>query len=163
VNAGQLPAWFEANKKPVLGVAAAGVAGLALMRARKRTAGATAGGLSSPAVDTALATGPAIAGTVPYDSSAIDGYNDLQNQIYKLTDQQQQQSPVPVPEYKPGFYQNLGSGRIYQLDASGNADWLSPSEFKSLGGNAKNVTKVAKDNTFWTSVTRVDPKEKTTA
>lgn len=88
MNAGQLSAWFEQNKTVALGVAAAGVAGLALLQRRKSSGGAATGataGASVPGTSPAagvVPTGGSLGGT--YDSSTSDLYNALQPQLEQI-------------------------------------------------------------------------------
>jgi hypothetical protein len=113
VNPGQLSAWFAQNQKAVLGVGAAAVVGVGVMRARKKSAGAAAGGAgATPTAGTAFATGPAIAGTqTPYDSSVVDGYNDLQSQIYGLSDKLNAPMPVPAAPIASTLFSPQGTGQ----------------------------------------------------
>jgi hypothetical protein len=96
VNSAQLSAWVAQNKVAVLGVAGAGAVGLGLQARKKKAAGDT-GGIAK---DTALTSGAAVAGTVPYDSSASDAYNALMpaiQHLYDLYDQQQGDTGTPIP------------------------------------------------------------------
>jgi hypothetical protein len=159
VNAAQLSAWAEANRKPLLAAGAAGAVGLGLLQARRKnpTTGGDPGPLRPAAGGgpSAFSTGPAFAGTVPYDSGAYDSYNDLQNQITRLYDQVEEKAPIPLP-VQEGFYRNPADGAIYEVDGKGNRDWLSPKEWASIG-KARNyeTTPVAADAAWWQATTPV--------
>lgn len=165
----QLQQLFEQHKPAVLGVAAAGVAGAALLHRRKAGEAATprtsSGTLANP--NPAAAVVPGNGGG--YDSSAYDVYNALQSQLGPLLDQARQSTggapgggintapaPVASPLFKPGFYRSPADGAIYQVDAAGKRDWLTPAEWKSLGAAGKySTTPVATDSAFFTSTTAV--------
>jgi hypothetical protein len=143
VNAAQLQAWFTANQKPILGVAAAGAVGFGVLRARKRTA-AAAGGAGVPGASTAgsaFASGPAIAGTTtPYDSSVMDVYNGLQDQIDGITTKMT--APLPVPSapvastlFAPsgtGNYVRLQNGVVGEVESDGSIFGLGWNQWKPL-------------------------------
>jgi hypothetical protein len=123
VNAAQLQAWFAANQKPVLGVAAAGAVGLGVLRARKRSAaggGASGRGAVPATAGTAFATGPAIAGTAtPYDSSVLDAYNGLQEQLDGITNRLTAPLPVPEAPVASKLFAPQGTGNYVHFDGIG--------------------------------------------
>lgn len=96
MNTAQLSAWVHQNQKPLAVAGAVVVGGLGLMKARASKAAAAGGAGGAAPLGTAFAAGPAVAGTVPYDSTASDVYNALESQ---LTDLQNTLAapPIPVP------------------------------------------------------------------
>ena len=162
MNGAQINAWFDKNKKPALAVGAVVAGGLGLMTARRKasqpdgeTPPASLASAGSPGAIGARMTGTVpVAGYAAYDSSASDGYNALQPQIERLGQMiQQQNTPIPV-SVAPGFYGRAGGTGIYQVDERGNRDWLGMDEYVALGA-PQNVTKVARDSSFWTNTTPV--------
>lgn len=157
MNPARLRAFFAANKLPILGTAAAGVTGLALLNRRKASGGAQATGVGGSPAGTIPAAAVVPGGGGGYDSSAYDVYSALQSQLAPILEQQRKANsvtvaPAPVASsmFKPGFYQASGSKGIYLLDSAGNRDLLgSMREFYELGGSVKNVTKISKDSTFF--------------
>lgn len=136
MNLGQLQAYVEQHKPAVLGVAAAGVTGLALLQRRKRSGGAGATGTTKQPAGTipAAAVVPSQQTGSTYDSSAFDVYNAMSGQLAKLSEQVQQTSdgsgsgitsaPAPVastllaPTYS-GNYFGMGSG-IGEIESDGS-------------------------------------------
>jgi hypothetical protein len=168
VNLASLEQTFRANRGPILGVAAAGVAGLALLR-RKRAGGNTAAPLSPGA---SYSAGAQIAGTTGgvYDSSASDVYGVVGPQLEALSKQlnavasakpKPAPTPVPkttVPKVNPGYYQVAGGTTVYYVSASGARDWITPTEGKALfptTASKKKITQVAVDNGLWKKTTLV--------
>lgn len=157
MNAGQLQAYAVKHKPVVLGVAAAGVAGLALLQ-RRKSAAAPAG---SPANTRPAGTIPAAA-VVPsqqiastYDSSAYDVYNALSGQLGKLSEQVQQTSGTPVtsapaPLASSLFAPNMtgqyvaytgngsaGANGIYEVESDGSLYHLDmPEWLKIIASNS---------------------------
>lgn len=152
MNVGQVSAWVEQNKVAVIGVAGAGAIALGL-RARKGK-GDVGGGGGTVAMDTtALAAGPAIAGTVPYNSSSTDAYNSLMPAIQKLYEMQETaNTPAPLPDFSPGLYQMAGGDGIYELRSDGTLDWLTKWEWDAMRGEDGKypaVEKAAADSRLW--------------
>ena len=153
MNAGQLQAYVEQHKPVVLGVAAAGVAGLALLR-RKRAASA---GATGPATSQPAGTIPAAA-VVPsqqtastYDSSAYDVYNALSGQLEQMRQTvgtpAATQAPKPIAStlFAPsgtGNYVRYKNGTIGEVESDGSIYGIAPGEIWNV---ANGYTQLAPD------------------
>jgi hypothetical protein len=100
-----LGAMFAAHKPVVLGVAAAGVVGLALLK--KKGAGSSSSSTSSPAGTipaTGVVSSGSVQGTYP-DTTATDVYNSLQPTLAQILNQQANQTSAgnshPLSAPKP--------------------------------------------------------------
>jgi hypothetical protein len=163
VNAGQLQAWFSQNQKPVLGVAAAGAVGLGVLRARRAKAAAGGSPTGGSSAGTAFATGPAVAGTTtPYDSSVVDGYNALQDQLYALNDRLNTPTPVPAaPKASKMFAPDPGNtnwivmpnGVNGQVQDDGSVFGATATQFFASGGQLEQRSPVS-NNLDWYSTER---------
>lgn len=150
MNAEQVSAYVEAHKPVVLGTAAAGVLGLALLQRKKKAATPAAAG--GPVTVQPTGTIPAAA-VVPsqqtastYDSSAYDVYNALSGQLEQLRQTTGGGStpvtaPTPVASSlfapnRTGQYVSYrapgaSSNAIYEVESDGSlynlgmADWTS--------------------------------------
>lgn len=161
MNTAQLQAWFTANQKPILGVAAAGAVVLGVRRSRKKAA--AAGGASSSGVPagTAFATGPAIAGTTtPYDNSYVDGINSLQQQIYGITDKLAAPVPVPAapaaskmfaPDPSNKNWILLPNGVNAQVQQDGSLFGATAQQFFAAGGQLDQRSPVATDLSWYST------------
>jgi hypothetical protein len=165
VNLGQLSGYVQNNKPVVLGVAAAGVAGLALLQRRKAGAGPAATVSSGRPAGTipAAAVVPSQQTASTYDSSAYDVYNALTGQLGALAEQVRQTTgggsttaaPTPVASslFSPNMtgryvaYQGngtAGSNGIYEVESDGSLYHLDMPEWLSIinagGGKAPAAT-----------------------
>lgn len=160
MNAAQLQAWLQQNQKAVFGVAAAGAVGFGVLKRRKSAA---AGGTAAPGASsagTAFATGPAIAGTAtPYDSSVVDGYNALQDQLYALNDRLSTPTPVPAapkasrmfaPDPNNSNWLVLPSGVNAQVQDDGSLFGATAQQFFAAGGQLDQRSPVS-NNLDWFS------------
>lgn len=145
-------ALFAAHKTAILGTAAAGVVGLALLNKRK----AAAGGRSATPGATIPGTIPAAAVTASggaYDSTSYDLYNALQPELEQLRQTVGHSTPdIPAPNFANGFYAMAGGPRgeaVYQykdglLDLVPNGTALH-----QMGGNSQNIHYVTKNDAIW--------------
>lgn len=136
----QLEQTFAKNKPAVLGVAAAGVVGLALLQ-RRRSGGDVSAGGSSPALVPASGSysaggqvASASGGFGGYDSSASDVASWLSPQLEAL---RKDQSPTPVPEpiaasmFTPNYtgkYVRTAGGAILEVQNDGSLFGLGSME-----------------------------------
>jgi hypothetical protein len=91
----QLAALFAQHKTAILTAGAAGVAGLALLTRRRKTAAAGAAGSPAGTIPAAgVVPSSGVQGVYP-DTSATDVYNQLEGQLERL--QASQAIPVPKP------------------------------------------------------------------
>lgn len=134
----KLRALFEQHKKTLAIVGAAGVGGLALLKARSGGTAAPAAPGASTASQLSAAvkpTGTAIGGYAPADSSASDVYSALSPQLDRLTEMFGQLSaPVPVPAPPPiasTIFEATGQGSYLQNNAGG---WLEVQRDGSIFG-----------------------------
>jgi hypothetical protein len=115
----QLAAVFAAHKTAILGAAAAGVAGLALLHRKK---GATAGTAAGTAAGTipAAAVVPSQATGSTYDSSAYDVYSALQSELGPMLQARQGSgittAPAPVAS---SLFAPTGSGQYVAYKGTG--------------------------------------------
>jgi hypothetical protein len=162
----QLQAMFAQHKNVVLGVAGAGVVGLALLQRKKAAKGA--GPSPSPA-----GTIPA-AGVVPSsgvqgafpDTSATDIYNSLSDQMQKLFDQQAAQTsnsngglttPAPIastlfaPTYS-GSYATTSTGQPVEIESDGSLFHLNTNFINQVQQKGGTYSALAQDP-GWYSLT----------
>jgi hypothetical protein len=130
---------FAAHKTAILGAAAAGVAGLALLRRKKGATTAAASTSSIPGtIPAAAIVAPGTGGV--YDSSSYDLYNALQPEIEQLMQTRGgsvSTAPTPVASslFGPSSSNNLvrfSSGAIDQIQSDGSLYNVSPSELQAL-------------------------------
>lgn len=152
----QIAAWFKANKVEVLGVGAAGVAGLALLQ-RKKAGPAGAGGVTAGAVAPGTIPAGSVVPASAYDSTSYDLYNALQDEIGTLARQNEAAgqtgaggsgaSAAVTPPIASTLYAPSGSGQyvaysdgIYELEGDGSLLHLGGSQWKQIiaanGGKA---------------------------
>lgn len=186
MNVAELQAYVAKNKPVVLGAAAVGVVGLALL---KRKGAAPAGGQtgsasSRPAPGTipAAAVVPSQQTASTYDSSAYDVYNALSGQLGQLSEQMQQtrggsisSAPAPIastllePTYS-GNYFGMGSG-IGEIESDGSLFvFTQPQWQKALTQNpnaGSQLTDFGSKNVpglkFWSTYDNVKAKSSTPA
>lgn len=157
MNAAQLQAWAEQNKKPLLGVAGAVVLVLGLRARKKSAAGTTAATSSGGAIVGAGSGTSAAVQSLPYNSSASDAYNSLMPAIEQLYSMQEKanSTPTPVPDFAPGIYQQAGGDAVYQLRSDNTLDWLTQGEWDAMAAANKGVyptaTLATKDSRLWDS------------
>lgn len=161
----ELQAWFAANQKPVLGVAAAAAVGVGVLRARKRAATGGGTGGAPATAGTAFASGPAIAGTAtPYDSSVLDVYNGLQDQIDGITTKLT--APLPVPQapvasklFAPsgtGNYVRLQNGVVGEVESDGSIFGLGWDQWKPLMDKGATWTELGSNPTWFSTEKNVN-------
>jgi hypothetical protein len=148
----QVQALFAQHKNVVLGVAGAGVLGLALLKRKKSTAAAATGTKAPagtiPAAGVVPSTG--VQGAFP-DTSATDIYNSLSDQMQKLFEQQNAQTsnsngglvaPAPIastlfaPTYS-GSYATTSTGQPVEIETDGSLFHLNTNfidQVKAKGG-----------------------------
>lgn len=150
MNPEQLQAFFAEHKTAVLGTAAAGVVGLALLQRKKKT---TAGGTSQPAgTIPAAAVVPSNALQGSYDSSAYDVYSALQPQIAQLSDQLNRgnsvtAAPAPIAStlFAPsgsGNYVRYGSS-IAEVESDGSLFAPTSDQWQKLAAQGAAFTQVS--------------------
>lgn len=158
-----LPVLFAAHKTAVLGAAAAGVAGVALLQKRKKTTTGTAAAASPAGTIPAAAVVPSsgVQGAFP-DTSATDVYNQLEGQLERLQANGSQAVPVPTPVasslYAPSSDSNTfvrygPNGMVTQVEADGSQLGLTYDQWQSLAANgaqAPNIGGPAPTNVFTT-------------
>lgn len=152
MNPEKLKALFAEHRTAILGAAAAGVTGLALLH-RKQSGGDTGATSSSPA-GTIPAAAIAAQPTGSYDSSAYDVYSALQSELGPVLEQLREQgkqstgggtgggvtkAPGPLasgllaPTYN-GKYVRFSDGLIAEMESDGSLFWLNPTESKKAFG-----------------------------
>lgn len=138
MNLDQLGKAFARNRPAVLGVAGAGVVGLALLQRRKAGGDVFAGGGAAPAArvpaSASYSAGGQVAAAGGYDSSASDVASWLSPQLEAL---RKDQTPTPVPApvaasmFAPnwtGKYVRTDAGKILEVQADGSLYGLSTME-----------------------------------
>jgi hypothetical protein len=146
VNAEQLQAYVAGHKPVVLGVAAAGVVGLALLKRKKGTP-AGAGAAASSSTKQPAGTIPAAA-VLPsqsfgstYDSSAYDVCNALSGQLEQLRQTTGAggitAAPAPVAStlFAPshtGNYVSYDNGSVFEVEGDGSQFNLVADQWQPL-------------------------------
>jgi hypothetical protein len=153
MNPQKFEAFFAQHKAAVLGVAAAGVAGLALIQ-RKKNAGSGGGSIEGtiPAAAVVQGSTPGTGGG-SYDSTAYDVYSAIQPQLEALMQTQGKgvaAAPKPIASsiFAPsntGKVLSYGDGRAYELEKDGSLFGLTTQQLHQLQATNKKlvVTKVA--------------------
>jgi len=166
VNPAALSAWVQQNKTTLAVVGAAGAVGFGLMSKGKRPEEPAPNGGAAVSAGSAVGSPVPVGGYAAYDSTGSDLYNAIQPQLEGLGgllgQLQQQQKGAPTPLFTAGFVKDTGTGRVYQLDETGNVDWLGPGELRQIAGDNPNVRAIAKDSPFWSTVKRIDAKDAAT-
>lgn len=166
MSADQLGAWLKANKPVALGVAGAGVVGLALV-SRNRSGGGSGSAAGIVPAERGYSAGGQAAGVAgTYDSSASDLYSALSPELAgisqslaKLNESNKTTpTPTPVPAapkptagLAPGFYRKGAESNIYQVNKDGSLDFLTRKEFAAItkGRKAPKVQAISRDHAAW--------------
>lgn len=132
MNLDQVQAYIGQHKPVVLGAAAAGVVGLALVQRRKAGTAAPAGTPRPAGTIPAAAVVPSQQTSSTYDSSAFDVYNALGSQLGQLSEQIRQTTgggitTAPDPVASPLLT---------------NTDWMNAAVTKYVkgGGSVRDIT-----------------------
>jgi hypothetical protein len=150
VNLAQLQTYLQNNKPVVLGVGAAGVAGLALLQRKKKSSAAAAPSTRPAGTIPAAAVVPSQQTASTYDSSAYDVYSALTGQLGALSEQVRQTSgssvtSAPAPLASSLFAPNMtgqyvgyrgdgsaGSNGIYEVETDGSLYHLDMPEWQKI-------------------------------
>lgn len=156
MNGAQISAFFNKNKPLVLGTAAVGVTGLALLQRGKSTGGPGAPVAATVPGIPAAAVVPASAGGT-YDSGSVDVYNALQPTLEAILQQGNRQtdasSGITAPPaaiastlFSPTFsgnYVRFADGLVAEVQSDGSLYGMTAAEhkraFASNGGDYKGL------------------------
>lgn len=154
MNPAQLSALFAKHKTAVLGTAAAGVAGVALLH--RKNAGAAAPAATSAPAGT-IPAAAVVPGGGSYDSSAYDVYSALQSQLSPLLEQARNATggttgggvttaPAPIAStlFKPSFsgnYVRRADGLIAEVEADGSLYALTKTQWADVNRQAPGAGK----------------------
>lgn len=153
MNAAQLSAWAQQNRKPLLIGGAALAGGLGLVKARSKKAAAGAGkpnltgqSAGSYTAGTAGASGATLAGTIPYDSSSADIVSAIGDLARWQQVQAEQKTPTPVTKapiastiFAPkgtGNYVSLPNGVGAEVEEDGSLFGITYQQWQDLQAKA---------------------------
>jgi hypothetical protein len=176
MNPEQLRALFAQHKTAALGVAGAGVVGLALLQRKKRTTGGSPASPAGTIPAAAVVPSSSVQGAFP-DTSAVEVYNSLSEQLQKVLSQQDAQTsnsnggltaPAPIastlfaPTYS-GAYATTSTGQPVEIETDGSLFHLNTNFIEQVKQKGGTYSVLAQDPGWYSLTGNLQAKQSGTA